>query len=62
MVRVSAPKRAAQAEFLANLLQSHQAAGENVISVCDCNAFEFSDGYVDVIGTILGAPHLPTRW
>jgi predicted extracellular nuclease len=49
-------KRAAQAEFLANLLQSHQAAGENVISVCDCNAFEFSDGYVDVIGTILGRP------
>ena len=30
-------KREAQAEFLANLLQSHQAAGENVISVCDCN-------------------------
>ncbi|HET8889234.1 MAG TPA: PxKF domain-containing protein [Candidatus Angelobacter sp.] len=49
-------KRAAQAEFLANLLQSHQAAGENVISVCDCNAFEFSDGYVDVLGTILGRP------
>jgi predicted extracellular nuclease len=49
-------KRAAQAEFLANLLQSHQAAGENVISVCDCNAFEFSDGYVDVIGTIIGRP------
>ncbi len=49
-------KRAAQAEFLANLLQSHQAAGENVVSVCDCNAFEFSDGYVDVIGTILGRP------
>jgi predicted extracellular nuclease len=49
-------KREAQAEFLANLLQSHQAAGENVISVCDCNSFEFSDGYVDVIGTILGHP------
>jgi uncharacterized protein len=49
-------KRQAQAEFLANLLQSHQAAGENVISVCDCNAFEFSDGYVDVLGTILGRP------
>ncbi|HVG91328.1 MAG TPA: HYR domain-containing protein, partial [Alphaproteobacteria bacterium] len=49
-------KREAQAEFLANLLQSHQAAGENVISVCDCNSFEFSDGYVDVIGTILGRP------
>ncbi|HEY2359741.1 MAG TPA: PxKF domain-containing protein [Candidatus Angelobacter sp.] len=49
-------KREAQAEFVANLLQSHQAAGENVIQVCDCNAFEFSDGYVDVIGTILGRP------
>ncbi|MFL6314681.1 MAG: PxKF domain-containing protein [Terriglobales bacterium] len=49
-------KREAQAEFLANLLQSHQAAGENVISVCDCNAFEFSDGYVDLIGAILGHP------
>jgi predicted extracellular nuclease len=49
-------KREAQAEFLANLLQSHQAAGENVISVCDCNSFEFSDGYVDVLGTILGHP------
>jgi predicted extracellular nuclease len=49
-------KRQAQAEFLANLLQSHQAAGENVISVCDCNAFEFSDGYVDLLGTIIGRP------
>ncbi|HZD93432.1 MAG TPA: PxKF domain-containing protein, partial [Candidatus Sulfotelmatobacter sp.] len=49
-------KREAQAEFLANLLQSHQAAGENVVSVCDCNAFEFSDGYVDIIGAILGHP------
>jgi uncharacterized protein len=49
-------KRQAQAEFLAGLLQSHQAAGENVISVCDCNAFEFSDGYVDVLGAILGRP------
>ena len=49
-------KREAQAEFLANLLQAHQAAGENVISVCDCNSFEFSDGYVDVLGTILGHP------
>jgi predicted extracellular nuclease len=49
-------KREAQAEFLANILQSHQAAGENVISVCDCNSFEFSDGYVDVVGAILGHP------
>jgi uncharacterized protein len=49
-------KREAQAEFLANILQSHQAAGENVISVCDCNSFEFSDGYVDVLGAIIGNP------
>jgi len=49
-------KREKQAEFLANLLQLHQAAGENVVSVCDCNSFEFSDGYVDVLGTILGHP------
>lgn len=49
-------KRQAQAEFVANLLQSHQAAGENVVQVCDCNAFEFSDGYVDMMGTIIGAP------
>ncbi|HEY2117282.1 MAG TPA: lamin tail domain-containing protein, partial [Candidatus Angelobacter sp.] len=49
-------KREAQAEFVANLLQSHQAAGENVIQVCDCNSFEFSDGYVDVMGAILGHP------
>ncbi len=49
-------KREAQAEFVANLLQSHQAAGENVVQLCDCNSFEFSDGYVDVIGAILGHP------
>lgn len=54
-------KRAAQAEFLANLLQAHQAAGENVVSVCDCNAFEFSDGYVDVLGTITGKPAPPDQ-
>lgn len=54
-------KRQAQAEFLANLLQSHQASGENVVSVCDCNAFEFSDGYVDMLGTIVGNPTPPDQ-
>jgi hypothetical protein len=49
-------KRAAQAEFLANLIQEHQAAGESVISVGDYNAGQFSDGYVDVIGTVKGSP------
>jgi predicted extracellular nuclease len=47
-------KRALEAEFLANLIQGMQS--ENVISVGDYNAYEFSDGYVDVIGTILGTP------
>ncbi len=49
-------KRAAQAESLAELIQQHQAAGEHVISIGDYNATQFNDGYVDVIGTILGTP------
>jgi predicted extracellular nuclease len=49
-------KRAAQAEFLADLIQQHQAAGESVISVGDYNATQFNDGYVDVMGTIEGNP------
>jgi uncharacterized protein len=48
-------KRAAQAEYLASLLQTLQQ-NENVITVGDFNAFQFSDGYVDVIGTIIGKP------
>lgn len=47
-------KRRAQAEFTASLLQDRQS--ENTISVGDYNAFQFSDGYVDVMGTIKGAP------
>jgi predicted extracellular nuclease len=47
-------KRRAQAEFLANLLQSMQA--ENVVSVGDYNAFQFNDGYVDGMGTVKGQP------
>lgn len=51
-------KRKAQAEFLANLIQGFQAADPNakIISVGDYNAFQFSDGYVDMIGTIKGTP------
>jgi predicted extracellular nuclease len=51
-------KRRAQAEFLANLIQGFQSADPNakIISVGDYNAFQFSDGYVDVIGAIKGAP------
>ncbi|MBL0130503.1 MAG: HYR domain-containing protein [Chitinophagaceae bacterium] len=51
-------KRAAQAEFLANLIQGFQTSNPaaNIVSVGDYNAFEFSDGYVDMIGTIKGTP------
>ena len=48
-------KRGAGAENLAGFLQSLQSgAGANVLTLGDFNAFEFNDGYVDVIGTIKG--------
>jgi predicted extracellular nuclease len=51
-------KRRAQAEFLARLVQERQtlAPSENLIVMGDFNAFEFNDGYVDVMGTIQGKP------
>jgi hypothetical protein len=51
-------KRAAQAEFLADLVQDRQAANplERIVLLGDFNAFEFSDGYVDVMGTVQGTP------
>ena len=51
-------KRAAQAEFLASYVQSRQVADptEKIILVGDFNAFEFNDGFVDVMGTIKGTP------
>jgi uncharacterized protein len=48
-------KRRAQAEFLAALIQAHQAT-EPVISIGDYNAFPFNDGLVDVVGTVKGRP------
>ena len=59
-VRIRA-KRAAQAEYLAALVQARQAAGERVVSVGDYNAFQFNDGYVDSIGTIKGTPAAATE-
>lgn len=47
-------KRRQQAEFLANLTQSLQ--GENLVLIGDFNAYQFNDGYVDVIGTVKGNP------
>lgn len=51
-------KRAAQAEFLADYIQQRQVSDptERLIAVGDFNAFQFSDGYTDVMGTIIGAP------
>ncbi len=51
-------KRAEQAVFLAEWLADRQAAnpGERVLLLGDFNAFEFNDGYVDVMGIITGRP------
>jgi len=47
-------KRRKQAEFLANLVESLQ--NENLVVLGDFNAFQFNDGYVDVMGTVRGDP------
>ncbi len=51
-------KREAQAEFLANLIQTRQTADptETIVSVGDYNAYEVSDGYADVMGVVRGTP------
>lgn len=51
-------KRAAQAEYLAGLVSGRLAIRpfERLVLVGDFNAFQFSDGLVDVIGTIKGTP------
>jgi hypothetical protein len=53
-------KKEAQAEFLANMIQSFQSTGEHVISVGDYNVFEFSDGLTDVMSTVTGQTPLPS--
>ena len=49
-------KRLQQAVFLADLVQARQVAdpAERIILLGDFNAFEFSDGYADVMGVIRG--------
>ena len=49
-------KRGAQAVYLAQLVQEMQQANpdEKIVLVGDFNAFEFNDGYVDVLGIIKG--------
>jgi uncharacterized protein len=51
-------KKKLQAEFLAKFVQERQKANpkEKIILLGDFNAYQFSDGIVDVIGTIKGKP------
>lgn len=51
-------KRLRQAEFLANWVQARQTSNptERIVLLGDFNAFEFNDGYVDVMGTLTGLP------
>lgn len=48
--------RANQATDLSSLVQSYQTDGQNVIVAGNLNAFELSDGYVDVTGILDGSP------
>jgi predicted extracellular nuclease len=56
-------KRRAQAEYLARLIQERMTAAptEPLLVLGDFNAFEFNDGFVDVIGTITGRPAPPDQ-
>lgn len=51
-------KRKAQAEAVAQWVHERQLArpDENLVVLGDFNAFEFSDGYVDLTGTVAGTP------
>jgi uncharacterized protein len=51
-------KRQQNAEYLALLVDELQLAnpGKPIVLVGDFNAFEFNDGYADLIGTIAGMP------
>ena len=51
-------KKRLQAEFLAKWVNERHKANPNerILLVGDFNAFQFSDGVVDVIGTIKGTP------
>ncbi|MBL8222507.1 MAG: endonuclease/exonuclease/phosphatase family protein, partial [Bryobacterales bacterium] len=54
-------KRRAQAEAIAKLVQARQVAdpAERIVVLGDLNAFQFNDGYVDVVGILRGNPTPP---
>jgi uncharacterized protein len=47
-------KRRLQAEDVADLIQTYE--NDNLVVMGDLNAFQFNDGYVDVVGTLKGSP------
>ena len=47
-------KRRLQAEDIADLIESH--ISENLVVLGDMNAFDFSDGLQDMVGTLKGTP------
>ncbi len=47
-------KRSEQAKSVANMVQARQ--GNDLVVIGDFNAYEFTDGYVDVLGQITGTP------
>lgn len=51
-------QRQAQAEAIAEAIRDRQLNNPNeaIVSLGNYNAFEFNDGYVDVVGTIAGTP------
>lgn len=51
-------KKKLQAEYLAKIVQERQKANpeENIILLGDFNFYQFSDGILDIIGTIKGMP------
>jgi endonuclease/exonuclease/phosphatase family metal-dependent hydrolase len=54
-------KRHRQSQGVANMVQSLQQ-GSNLVVVGDFNAFEFTDGYVDVVNQIAGRPSLGAQF
>ncbi len=54
-------KRSLEAEALAQILGGLQRQGTSAITIGDMNAFEFNDGYVDVMGALTGNPAPPDQ-
>jgi len=48
--------RKTEAEALAKLVDDRQSRGERVIVTGDFEAYQFGDGFVDVVGTVRGVP------